>query len=477
MDFEKLTRGIEIIRKKGDVNSITGLTDDSREVRPGYAFIAIKGQIYDGHSFWKEAQEKNAGLLVLEEKVNASIPFIIVPNTHHALSVMSSNFYGNPSEDMKVIGITGTNGKTTTAYLLSSIYSNSILFSTIKYSSPYSEEQPVNTTPNPIILHRELKDALTKGIDTAIIEVSSHGIIQNRISAVNFDYAIFTNLSRDHLDYHGTFESYRSSKTRFFKAMGEDKMSIINIDDDNSNHFIKNTESKVITYGLKKSCTVRGTITENKLGKLGVKIEGMGRKFNVTSSFSGSHNAYNITAASALAISDNKSSESIIKGIESCKIPPGRTEIMNVQADFNVIVDYAHTPDGLRQLLESIKELTSGRIITVFGAGGDRDRGKRTEMGEIVSELSDVIVLTSDNPRSENPENIIEDIKAGVKSENYLAIIKRREAIIRALKMAEPGDTVIVAGKGHEEYQVVGNKKIPYSDRKFIRRYFKNEGT
>ncbi|MCK4226585.1 UDP-N-acetylmuramoyl-L-alanyl-D-glutamate--2,6-diaminopimelate ligase [candidate division WOR-3 bacterium] len=472
MHLEELLKEVDIVKSEGKVNGITGVTDDSRKVAPGYLFVALRGGKADGHKFIGEAVKNGAVALLVEEEISTNIPYFVVPNTRKTFSRIVSNYYGNPSEHMKIIGITGTNGKTTTSYLLSSIYSDSICFSTIKYFTQDKEIKATNTTPSPLILQKELYNALNKGIKIAILEVSSHGIVQNRISYIDFDYGVFTNISRDHLDYHKTFKEYMDAKSRFFESLGEEKMALINIDDLNAPYFIKNTNSRVVTYGLKKG-NIQGTIIKNTIEGLILSIEGMGRKLELRSSLIGSHNAYNILAAASVAIGDNVSDSRIIEGIEKAPSPPGRMEKIDIPEPISVIVDYAHSPEALNSVISSLKDFGHQRVITVFGAGGDRDRGKRAIMGMVASKLSDIVILTSDNPRSEDPQAIIEDILNGVDGGNLYRIPDRKEAVFKALDIAKEGDIVLIAGKGHEEYQEIGGNRIPFSDRECVKEYFK----
>ncbi len=472
MQLNDLLKGVDILKTKGKVDNIIGVTDDSREVSSGYLFAALRGEKFDGHKFIGEAIENEAEILLTEEDIHENIPYIIVPNTRKAFSQIVSNYYGNPSKMMKIIGVTGTNGKTTTSFLLSSIYRESVCFSTIKYFTSDIEMKSINTTPNPAILHRELSNALNKGIKTAIIEVSSHGIVQDRISSVDFDYGVFTNISQDHLDYHKTFEAYREAKVRFFKGLSREKMSLINVDDQDAPYFIKNTDSKVVTYGFKKG-NIQGTLIENNFENLILSINGMGRSLEVKSSLIGSYNAYNILASASVAIMDGVEDSQIMEGILKADSPPGRMEVIDIPEPISVVVDYAHTPEALSSAISSLKELNHKKVITVFGAGGDRDKSKRAVMGMLASKLSDIVIVTSDNPRSEDPGTIINDIFEGIEDGEVYRIQDRKEAIFKALDIAEVGDFVLIAGKGHENYQEIGGERIPFSDRECVKEYFK----
>jgi UDP-N-acetylmuramoyl-L-alanyl-D-glutamate--2,6-diaminopimelate ligase len=473
MKIDNILSDVDIIKFEGNVDEIAGITDNSREVSHDFLFAALRGEKSDGHNFISEAIKNGAAVILVEDEPGEKIPYIKVPNSRKAFAKILSNYYGNPSEKMKVIGITGTNGKTTTALLLSSIYKDSIYFSTIKYLTSDGERKSINTTPSALILQKELHNAINNGIKTAIIEVSSHGIVQERVYSIDFDYGVFMNISRDHLDYHNTFEAYIEAKLKFFKSLGRDKMAIINVDDTNAPYFIKNTESKVITFGLKKG-NIQGEIIENTFDNLILKIEGMGRKLKLKSSLIGKHNAYNILASASVAIMDNVSDELIIDGIQEVKVPPGRMEKVKVSKPISIIVDYAHTPEALNNVILSIQDFNINRLITVFGAGGERDQGKRAIMGMVSSKLSDIVIVTSDNPRSEDPEKIIDDIFEGIDEGEVYRIVGRKQAIFKALDIAKEGDLVLIAGKGHEDYQEIKGKRISFSDKNCVKEYFKS---
>jgi len=471
MNLDELLKGVEIIKRKGAVEDITGITDDSRKVRTGYLFAAIKGEKFDGHKFCSEAIQNGAKVLLVEKEIVEDFPLIVVPNTRKAFSRIVANYYGNPSRNLKVIGITGTNGKTTTAYLLSSLYPDSICFSTIKYFEKELEMEATNTTPPPLILHRGLHNAEKKGIKTAILEVSSIGNEQDRVSSVDFDYGVFLNITRDHLDYHKTFESYLDAKTRFFMSLGEDKIALVNVDDPNAPYLIKKLKSKVVTFGFEKG-NIKGKLLKNTERGLEIRVQGMGKEIEIKSPLLGKYNASNILAAASLAIIDGLSDSWIIDHIQKAPIPPGRMEKIDVPANISVFVDYAHNPTALFAVISSFREFQPSRIITVFGAGGNRDQGKRSLMGMVSSNLSDIVIVTSDNPRNEDPERIIDNIFEGIEGGKVYRIKDRKEAISKALDIARKGDFVLIAGKGHEEYQEIDNKKILFSDKKCVKDYY-----
>jgi len=474
MKINELLEGIEVTKRMDKANEIAGITDDSRKVESGFLFAALKGEDFDGHDFYEEALNNGACVILLEREISQDIPYILVPNARKAFSRIASNYYGNPSQKLKIIGVTGTNGKTTTSYLLSALFPNSVCFSTVKYMGISSNVKVVNTTPSALLLHREIAGAYKMGVETAILEVSSIGLDQSRVSDIDFDYAIFMNITRDHLDYHKNFENYRSAKAKFFKALREDKIALINADDPNAPYFIKNTNSKVVTFGFKRG-NVIGQLLQNSGKGFNLKIEGLGRTLEVFSPLVGSFNTWNVLAAVVVGILENLSDFEIKERIAAAPIPPGRLERVKSPEGISVFVDYAHTPDALSSVISSLKEYNPLRIITVFGAGGHRDKGKRGLMGAVVSALSDVTIVTSDNPRDEDPDDIIDNIFEGIEPQKAIRLKDRKEAIFKALSIAKEGDFVLVAGKGHEDYQTIKGKKIPFSDKKCILEFYNYE--
>jgi UDP-N-acetylmuramoyl-L-alanyl-D-glutamate--2,6-diaminopimelate ligase len=474
MKINELLKGIEITKRADKVNEITGISDDSRKVKKGYLFAALRGEVFDGHDFYKEALDNGAAVLLVERELADNIPYILVPNTRKTFSRIASNYYGNPSSKLKVIGITGTNGKTTTSYLLSSLFPSSVCFSTVKYMGLSSNIKAINTTPSPILLHREIAGAYKRGLDTTILEVSSIGLDQDRVSDVDFDYAVFTNITRDHLDYHKNFENYRKAKAKFFESLRENKIAVINADDANAPYFIKRSSSKVVTFGFKRG-NVLGHLLQNSGKGFNLKVEGMGRTLEVFSPLVGSFNAWNVLAAVVVGILEDLNDSEIRERIARAPLPPGRLEKIESPEGVSVFVDYAHTPDALFSVISSLKEYNPTRIITVFGAGGHRDKGKRGLMGAVVSALSDIVIVTSDNPRDENPDDIIDDIFEGISNREAIRLKDRRKAIFKALSITEEGDFVLIAGKGHENYQEIGGKRIPFSDKKCVKEFFNYE--
>jgi UDP-N-acetylmuramoyl-L-alanyl-D-glutamate--2,6-diaminopimelate ligase len=474
MKIDELLKGVEITKRTGEMIEITGISDDSRDIKKGYLFAAIKGENFDGHDFYEEAFDNGASVILVEKEISEDIPYILVPNTRRAFSLIASNFYGNVTEKMKVIGVTGTNGKTTTSWFLSSLFPNSVCFSTVKYFGINGNIKAVNTTPSALVLHREIAGAYQNGVRTAILEVSSIGLEQSRVTGIDFDYALFMNITRDHLDYHKNFENYRSAKARFFEDLDEDKIALINADDPNATYFIRNANSKVVTYGFKIG-NIKGKILQNSEKGFNLKVEGLGRSLEVYSPLMGTFNACNVLAAVSVGLLESLSDSEIKDRVASAPKPPGRLEKVPSPEGVFVFIDYAHTPDALSSVISSLKEYNPKRIITVFGAGGHRDKGKRGLMGAVVSNLSDVTIVTSDNPRDEDPEDIIDDIFEGIDSKSTIKITDRKQAIFKALSLAEEGDFVLIAGKGHEDYQEIKGKRFPFSDKECVLEYYKYE--
>ncbi len=494
MRLRELLNGINIktLYNRKDM-MIKGISYDSRKVQPGFLFVAIKGNKVDGHEFINDAIKRGASAIVGEGFVepSKSVTFIEVNNSREALSVISSNYYNRPYKELEIIGITGTNGKTTTTYLIESIlknagYSTGVI-GTVEYRfSGKSYPAPV-TTPESLELMGILRQMADAGVKYVIMEVSSHAISQKRIWSCPFRVGAFTNLSRDHLDYHLDMENYFKAKAELFEHLSriEDypgaRWAVINMDDPWGERIKEITTVPVVLYGTKEGMDV--SAEDVRIDMSGIRgmlvIEGKTAPF--VSPLTGAVNLYNILCASAVSSCIGLEIEEISAGLREVEKIPGRMELIRTEQGFNVIIDYAHTPDALLKVLESIGSLSNGRIITLFGCGGDRDRGKRAEMGEVAMKLSDVVIITSDNPRSEDPISIISEIERGVKlsgvkriewNENislpdkcYFIEPDRRKAIQMAVCMADRGDTVLIAGKGHENYQIIGDKKIPFDDR------------
>lgn len=480
---------------------ITGLAYDSRAVQPGYLFVALRGLKADGHLFIQEAIARGAAAVVGETPPPTAIgvPFISVPDTRIALSTLSARFYDEPYHDLKLIGITGTNGKTTTSYLIESIIkaagATPGVMGTINHRCPGKEWRVPMTTPESLEIMKSLRTMADGGVTHVVMEVSSHALKQRRIEGCPFAAAVFTNLSRDHLDYHRTMEDYFEAKSLLFRSLGQcgapggvSPTAVINRDDPAGLTLAALTPAAVLTYGREPGCDITADQIRFHRGGLTALLHTPDGDIAVRSALVGTFNLHNIMAAAGAGLALGFEREAIAAGIETLHGVPGRLEPVPNTRGLTILVDYAHTPDALEKVLGALRPLTSGRLITVFGCGGDRDVGKRPEMGRVAAALSDVALITSDNPRSENPEEIIAQIEAGVlstgreripetpaawvagqrsaPSRGYLVDHNRRDAIARAVGMARPGDVVLIAGKGHEDYQILGAQTLPFDDRK-----------
>lgn len=464
------------------------LASDSRQVKPGSLFLAIRGLHSDGHSFLEDAVERGAVAVVVEETaarmgLKTPIPVIEVKNSRIALARLAERFYGYPSSRLGLIGVTGTNGKTTVTYLIKSILQaaghRAGLFGTVAYELTDEVLPSTHTTPESHVLQALLARLVEKGADYAVMEVSSHALALNRVEGCEFDVAVFTNLTQDHLDFHHTMDGYFEAKCRLFSDLSRShqksrpKRAVINRDDPWGRRLIKSVQAPIWTYGLEGEADLTADDIQSRLDGLTFTAVTPIGSFPVRSALVGRYNVYNLLAAIGAAIHLGVPPDRIRQGIASLPGVPGRFERLDSGQGFSVIVDYAHTEDALDRLLRAVVELTSGRVITVFGCGGDRDHGKRAPMGRTAARFSDVVVITSDNPRSEDPVRIIDEVAAGVREGlaqkkspvEWMAVPDRREAIERALDLARPGDSVVVAGKGHEDYQIIGGRTIPFDDR------------
>ena len=490
MKLQKLISdlGSFAISGKKDIE-INGIASDSNNVKSGFVFISIKGVKADGHSFINDAISRGAAALIVEKEVEVleDITIIRVPDTKKILSTVADAFYNCPSNRMNIIGVTGTNGKTTTTYFIEQILRKAGhktgIIGTINYQIGDRIIPAVNTTPGPIQLRALLNQMLEANIETAIMEVSSHAIAQKRIAGIEFDTCIFTNLTPEHLDYHVTLGQYQDTKLQLFEQMGKNskkntaKKAIINIDDPISKRFLDVCQVEIITYGLNTNASVYAADIRSTLNGSCFKLHIGSESIDVKINLAGKYNIYNALAATSAALAANLSLNEIKSGLESLKSVPGRFEKITTDAGFCIIVDYAHTPDGMKQVLSAAKALKPNRIITVFGCGGDRDRLKRPQMGKISSELSDYTIITSDNPRTEDPMKIIEEILHGVKDTgrpDFEIIPDRKSAIKRAMELAKENDMIMILGKGHETYQVLKDTVVPFDDREVAKKYLLN---
>ncbi|UCH82198.1 MAG: UDP-N-acetylmuramoyl-L-alanyl-D-glutamate--2,6-diaminopimelate ligase [Nitrospiraceae bacterium] len=494
MNLQGLLKDLAIKNITGVLTSdIKGIAYDSRLVGPDFLFVAVRGFTFDGHTFIKDAIDRGAAAIVTEyavEKTGAidlaaqgRTAFIEVSDSREALALISAAYYGYPSTRLSLIGITGTNGKTTTSFITKSIIeaggNNTGLLGTICYMTGKKPITSVNTTPESLDLQRYLNEMVNNNITYSVVEVSSHAMTLKRIDGCLFNVAAFTNFTQDHLDFHKTMDAYFNTKSRLFSYLREGGTAVLNTDDPALRQFAKTLNCNVITCGIEQNAMIRaekievgkrirddsGTAVRHGLAFDACTPAG---RFSVRSSLTGRMNVYNILLSIGIAHALGINREHIRKGISEALPVEGRFESIDRGQDFYCIVDYAHTEDALRKLIEEAKLITEKKVITVFGCGGDRDRSKRSQMGHAADTLSDHVVVTSDNPRSEDLEEIIKDIVKGISSEDFSVIPDREEAIRYAILKAETGDTVLVAGKGHEDYQEIKGIRHHFSDREVI---------
>lgn len=456
--------------------TVSDIRFDSREVSRGDLFVAIRGTQTDGHAFIPSAVATGAVAVVCEQMPDrkpSGVTFVQVRDSSQALGIIASNFYGNPSEELTLVGITGTNGKTTTVTLLYELFMKlgygTGLFSTIQNRILERELPATHTTPDPIQLNRLLRELADLGGSYCFMEVSSHAISQKRIAGLKFSGGIFSNITHDHLDYHKTFREYLKAKKAFFDDLPSESFALVNNDDKNGQVMVQNTRAKIKTYALKSPADFKCKILENQFEGLHLNMDGHEIFFRLTGEF----NAYNLTAVYSAAVLLGQNAEEVLALLSAVKPVEGRFETIRSKNNITAIVDYAHTPDALANVLKTIGELRTRneKVITVVGAGGDRDKGKRPLMASICADKSDLVILTSDNPRSEEPEMIIEDMKKGVMADQMrkvMVITNRLEAIKTACHLALPGDIILVAGKGHEKYQEIKGARHPFDDKKIL---------
>lgn len=463
-------------------SSIKNISFDSRKIESGYIFFAIKGYDLDGHKYIPQAITQGATVVVCEElpeELSDYVTYVQVKNSSIALGIVASNFYDNPSEKLTLAGITGTNGKTTTTTLLYNLFTQlgfrCALLSTIENRISDKVLNSNHTTPDPITINQLLAQAVDEGCQYAFMEVSSHGIHQNRLAGLTFKIGAFTNITHDHLDYHQTFSNYIAAKKKFFDELPKTAIAITNMDDKNGLIMLQNTNAKKVTYSLKSNSEYKGKIIENRL-------DGMLLQFNnqeFWTVLAGKFNAYNELLAYTIASELGFDSLDIVTALSKLQRVKGRFETYVSDDKKYIIVDYAHTPDALQNILEAINQsrTRNEKLITVFGCGGHRDKEKRSKMGNIATRLSDLAIITSDNPRDENPDEIIQEIERGIEPQNtnkYLSITDRKQAIRTAIKMAAPKDIILIAGKGHENYQEINGKHFPFDDMKIAKELLKN---
>ena len=492
MKLAEIVKTVNSIAIEGSLDrEITGITCDSRRVMPGNLFVAIHGERTDGNYFVDAAIERGASAVVFEGDASfrRRVTHIKVSDARRSMAQASAQFYNHPSQDLKVVGITGTNGKTTTAFMVRAIMEAADLpcglLGTVQYQIGQRVIPAARTTPESVEIQEMMSQMLRAGCGGVSMEVSSHALDQSRVSEVDFDVAVFTNLSQDHLDYHGTMKNYFESKIRLFSALGTVRKAgraVVNADNAYGRELIKRLggDHAVVSYGVSSAAVVRAAdvrvsaegsyfVVHTPQGSIPMSLPLIGR-----------YNVSNALAAISAGLALDIDLETIEQALAKFRPVPGRVEMVKTGEGHSVFIDYAHTADALRNVLITLSELTRGRLIVVFGCGGDRDKGKRKPMGQAASELADFSILTSDNPRTEDPRAILQQIEEGFWDSpvrRYQVIEDRREAIERALDIARPGDTVLIAGKGHETYQEFADTVVPFNDRLIVEEYSKLSGT
>ena len=461
---------------------ITSVTYDSRKVKDGSVFVCIKGFETDGHKYAKTAVENGAAVVVAQDKIDVGVPVVYVENSRRVMAELACTFYGNPSEQFSLVGITGTNGKTTITYLIKSILETAgkrvgVIGTNqnIIGDKVLLTKSTTPTTPNALELQQLFTEMVHYGAEYVVMEVSSHALDLDRVHGCNFDVGVFTNLTQDHLDFHKTMENYLNAKAKLF---GLSEKGVVNFDDDGGKKIVNDAKCPdILKTGLEAGCDLRA---ENiKITARGSQFDMVynGKKYPAMVRIPGQFSVYNAICAAGAALQLGIDIATVIKGLESATGVVGRVEIVPTDTDYTVIIDYAHTPDGLENIIRCVKGFAEGRFITLFGCGSDRDNSKRSVMGEISGQLSDFSIITSDNPRTEDPDGIIDEIEAGMKKTDgeYIRITDRRKAIAYALDTAKAGDVIVLAGKGQETYQIIGKEKFDFDERIEVYKHLKKK--
>lgn len=463
--------------------AVSGIASDSRSVQPGDLFVCMPSESRDTYEFIPQAVSRGAAAVLghsaggAERAERSGVPFIQVPDFADAVWRLAKVLSGNPSGPMRVVGVTGTNGKTTTAWLirdaLASLGRKAAYIGTLGLQTPSGERELSNTTPFPVELQSLISESRRDGAEDLVMEVSSHALQERRADGVEFDVGVFTNLTQDHLDFHGTMEEYAAAKLRLFTDLpGQSAkrfVAALNVDDPIGLAWSSQLSVPVLTYGVAEGA-LRGEPLDVRVDGIGMALSYSGSREVMESRLGGRYNVENLLSAAAGLIALGYSTENVARGLKKARPVPGRFEPVPNELGIHILVDYAHTPDALAKLLDAVKESATGRIITVFGCGGDRDRTKRPLMAAAASSRSDQTVVTSDNPRTENPESIVSEVASGiVTGASSKTIVDRREAVAYAISQARPGDVVVIAGKGHENYQIIGKTKFPMDDRELAR--------
>jgi UDP-N-acetylmuramoyl-L-alanyl-D-glutamate--2,6-diaminopimelate ligase len=476
MKLQKLLEYLHpIVPFKGENPEITSIENDNRKVQKGSLFICIKGYTVDGHDFAESAVKNGAAAVLAESPLALDVPVVLVKDTTRAMAVLADAYYGQPTKKLHLIGITGTNGKTTTSHLIEKIFADAGqktgLIGTMYTKIADKTIETKNTTPESLTLQKTFRQMVEADVDLAVMEVSSHALDLGRVHGCDYDVAVFTNLTQDHLDYHKTMDEYQRAKSLLFAQLGNTfdqgnpKFAVLNADDPASEMYRRSTAAHVVTYGIDKMADIKA---ENiQMTSSGTRFDLVVQEVNypIQMQFIGKFSVYNVLASIAAALVSGIAMKVIIHSIESLKGVAGRFELVNAGQDFTVIVDYAHTPDSLENVLKTIQHFAKKRIFVIVGCGGDRDRTKRPLMAQIACHYGTDPILTSDNPRSEEPLAILKEMEAGVQGETYQVISDRKEAIKMAIKQATEGDVILIAGKGHETYQIIGSVVHDFDDR------------
>ncbi|MEH6905071.1 UDP-N-acetylmuramoyl-L-alanyl-D-glutamate--2,6-diaminopimelate ligase [Neobacillus drentensis] len=476
MKLQKLLKNLHLlIPFKGEDLDISSIENDNRKVQNGSLFICIKGYTVDGHDFAEAAVKNGAAAILAERPIALDVPVILVKDTTRAMAVLADTFYGQPTKKLHLIGITGTNGKTTTSHLIEKIMvdagQRTGLIGTMYTKIAEEIIETKNTTPESLTLQKTFQQMVDRGVETAVMEVSSHALDLGRVHGCDYDVAVFTNLTQDHLDYHKTMDEYKRAKSLLFAQLGNTfnhqhpKFAVLNADDQASEMYSRATAAHIVTYGIDMRADIQAK---------DIQMTSSGTRFNliieteiypVQMQLIGKFSVYNVLASIAASLVSGIEINQIIKSIESVEGVSGRFELVNAGQDFTVIVDYAHTPDSLENILKTIQHIAKKKVFVIVGCGGDRDRTKRPLMAQIACQWATDPILTSDNPRSEDPLAILKEMEAGVKGEKYKIIPDRKEAINTAIQQASKDDVVLIAGKGHETYQIIGNIVHDFDDR------------
>ncbi|PGY10870.1 UDP-N-acetylmuramoyl-L-alanyl-D-glutamate--2,6-diaminopimelate ligase [Bacillus sp. AFS031507] len=476
MKLQKLLKNLHLLVPfKGEDLEITTIENDNRKVQKGSLFICIKGYTVDGHDFAESAVKNGAAAILAERPLSLDVPVILVKDTTRAMAVLADTLYGQPTKKLHLIGITGTNGKTTTSHLIEKIMvdagQKTGLIGTMYTKIAEKTIETKNTTPESLTLQKTFQQMVEAGVNTAVMEVSSHALDLGRVHGCDYDVAVFTNLTQDHLDYHKTMDEYKRAKSLLFAQLGntfdhhKPKFAVLNADDPASDMYSRSTAAHVITYGIDNRADIQAKNIQMTSSGTHFNLFVETEKFPIQMQLIGKFSVYNVLASIAASLVSGVEINEIIKSIESVEGVSGRFELVNAGQDFTVIVDYAHTPDSLENVLKTVQHFAKKRIFVIVGCGGDRDRTKRPLMAQIACQLATDPILTSDNPRSEDPLAILKEMEAGVEGEKYKIIPDRKEAIHTAIQQATTGDVILIAGKGHETYQIIGNVVHDFDDR------------